>query len=141
MSTATLITGCSTGFGRDAAERLARRGHTVVATMRDVDGRNRPHREALEALAARERLALTVVELDVTDDASVQRAVADAIDRVGGLDAVDQQRRLRRHRRHRGVHPGAVPSLLRHQRVRRGARQPRRAAAPAGGGSAGCSST
>ena len=88
MGTATLITGCSTGFGRDAAERLARRGHTVVATMRDVDGHNRPHREALEALAARERLALTVAELDVTDDASVQRAVADAVDRVGGLDAV-----------------------------------------------------
>ena len=88
MSTATLITGCSTGFGRDAAERLARRGHTVVATMRDVNGRNRLHREALEALAALERLSLTVVELDVTDDASVQQAVAAAIDRVGGLDAV-----------------------------------------------------
>ena len=88
MSTATLITGCSTGFGRDAAERLARRGHTVVATMRDCNGRNRLHREALEALAARERLSLTVVELDVTDDASVQQAVAEAIDRVGDLDAV-----------------------------------------------------
>jgi NAD(P)-dependent dehydrogenase (short-subunit alcohol dehydrogenase family) len=88
MSTATLITGCSTGFGRDAAERLARRGHTVFATMRDVNGRNRRHREALEALAARERLALAVLELDVTDDASVQQAVAAALDLVDGLDAV-----------------------------------------------------
>ena len=39
-----LITGSSTGFGRDAAERLARRGDHVFATMRDVGGRNAEHR-------------------------------------------------------------------------------------------------
>jgi len=33
-----LITGSSTGFGRRFAETLARKGHTVFATMRDPAG-------------------------------------------------------------------------------------------------------
>ncbi len=33
-----LITGSSTGFGRLFAETLARKGHTVFATMRDPEG-------------------------------------------------------------------------------------------------------
>lgn len=70
-----LITGASIGFGRDTAETLARAGHTVYASMRDVEGRNRPHAEALRQLAATERLSLSPIELDVTDTASVDRAV------------------------------------------------------------------
>ena len=88
MTKAVLITGASTGFGRDAAERLARRGHHVFATMRETAGRNAPHRSALEDLAARERLALEVLDLDVTDTASVDRAVADALRSAGRLDVV-----------------------------------------------------
>ena len=56
MSAVVFITGASTGFGRDAAERLARRGHRVFATMRDIKGRNAEHRESLERLATREDL-------------------------------------------------------------------------------------
>jgi NAD(P)-dependent dehydrogenase (short-subunit alcohol dehydrogenase family) len=88
MRTVVLITGASTGFGRDAAERLARRGHHVFATMRDITGRNAAHRESLERLADRERLALQVLELDVTDDESVQNAALVALDQAGRLDVV-----------------------------------------------------
>ncbi len=67
MAKRVLITGTSTGFGRDTAERLARRGDHVFATMRDVSGRNAGHRDALERLASEERLRLRVLDLDVTD--------------------------------------------------------------------------
>jgi NAD(P)-dependent dehydrogenase (short-subunit alcohol dehydrogenase family) len=74
-----VVTGASTGFGRLIAEALARRGYRVFATMRGVNGRN--------AGPARELRALTdVVELDVTDDASVERAVADVIAAAGRID-------------------------------------------------------
>lgn len=88
MGAVVLITGASTGFGRNAAERLARRGHHVFATMRDINGRNAEHRDALERLAAHETLPLRVLELDVTDDRSVQEAVQGALREAGHLDAV-----------------------------------------------------
>jgi NAD(P)-dependent dehydrogenase (short-subunit alcohol dehydrogenase family) len=86
-SAVVLITGASTGFGREAAERLARRGHRVFATMRDARGRNTASREGLEALARAERLALTVLEMDVTDDASVGDAVGRVLGEAGRVDA------------------------------------------------------
>ena len=83
-----LITGASTGFGREASERFARRGYRVFATMRESSGRNSTHRRALEQLAATEKLALEVLDLDVTDETSVRGAVDQAIDHAGRLDVV-----------------------------------------------------
>jgi NAD(P)-dependent dehydrogenase (short-subunit alcohol dehydrogenase family) len=88
MSTVVLITGSSTGFGRAAAETMARRGYTVFASMRDCAGRNRSHREALESLASQERLPLHVLEMDVTNDNSVSSAVRQTADRAGRIDVV-----------------------------------------------------
>lgn len=88
MNTVVLITGASTGFGRNTAERMARRGLHVFATMRDVKGRNAEHREALERLASREQLRLQVLELDVTDEESVGTAVRGALHDAGQLDVV-----------------------------------------------------
>jgi NAD(P)-dependent dehydrogenase (short-subunit alcohol dehydrogenase family) len=88
MSASVLITGASTGFGRDAAERLARRGHHVFATMRDIEGRNAEHRESLERLASLEELRLQVLELDVTDEESVRNGVLGALRQAGHLDVV-----------------------------------------------------
>jgi len=83
-----LITGASGGFGRGAAEALARRGHRVYATMRSVDGRNREPADALRQLADRDGLDLTPVDLDVTDTASVEAAVEGVVAEAGRLDAV-----------------------------------------------------
>jgi NAD(P)-dependent dehydrogenase (short-subunit alcohol dehydrogenase family) len=83
MSKIVLITGASSGFGRDTAETLAAAGHKVFAGVRDVEGRNRAVADALRAKA------IEVVELDVTSDASVNGAVEKLLARTQGrLDVV-----------------------------------------------------
>jgi NAD(P)-dependent dehydrogenase (short-subunit alcohol dehydrogenase family) len=81
-----LITGSSTGFGRLFTETLARKGHTVFATMRDVAGRNAKNAAEITALAQKESLAIHVLEMDVNNEASVQRAVDAAVAKAGRLD-------------------------------------------------------
>jgi NAD(P)-dependent dehydrogenase (short-subunit alcohol dehydrogenase family) len=88
MDKVILITGTSTGFGRTAAETLARRGYRVFATMRDISGRNAAAREALQSLAEREGWSLDVLEMDVTNEASVNRAVQQALARTTRIDVV-----------------------------------------------------
>ena len=83
-----LITGTSTGIGRLIAETCARKGYTVFASMRHLVGRNAAHSTALRTLAAAESLALHVVELDVTDDASVEHAVQEVIQKAGRIDVL-----------------------------------------------------
>jgi NAD(P)-dependent dehydrogenase (short-subunit alcohol dehydrogenase family) len=82
MSKTILITGASTGFGRDTAETLARTGHTVVASMRDPQARNRDHAQKLR------KQGIEVVELDVSSDASVDRAVKEILTRARRIDVL-----------------------------------------------------
>lgn len=84
----TLITGCSSGFGELIAKTLATRGHKVYATMRGVQSRNAAPAESLRTWAREQDLALEVLELDVTDDASVQSAVSQALASGDGIDVV-----------------------------------------------------
>lgn len=82
MSKKILITGCSSGFGLDAAKALSKKGHHVYATMRAVDGRNAEKAAELRDFAAAEDVSISVHEMDVTSDSSVRAAVAD-------MDGVD----------------------------------------------------
>jgi NAD(P)-dependent dehydrogenase (short-subunit alcohol dehydrogenase family) len=68
MSKIVLVTGSSSGFGRLTAEALARAGHTVYASMRDIAGRNAENAAELTGLSARESIDLRPVELDVQSE-------------------------------------------------------------------------
>ena len=72
-----LITGTSKGIGYEATLLLARAGHEVVATMRD------PGASDLEKVVSEAKLPVTVLQMDVDDDASVVevfRMMGDSID-------------------------------------------------------------
>jgi len=78
-----LITGATDGLGRAAALLLARRGYRVFAA-----GRSAEKRAQLDALSREKNLSLETVELDVCDDASVQRAVANVLAKTGAIDVL-----------------------------------------------------
>jgi NAD(P)-dependent dehydrogenase (short-subunit alcohol dehydrogenase family) len=82
MSKTILITGSSTGFGRDTAETLALQGHRVFASMRNIAGRN--HANAAEL----RNHGLEVVELDVTNDGSVEAGVEAVLRQAGRIDVL-----------------------------------------------------
>jgi len=82
MSKTILITGASSGFGRDTAETLHRAGHTVYASMRGVQGKNRDAAEALR------KLGVKTMELDVSDDASVKAGVENVLAEAGKIDVL-----------------------------------------------------
>ena len=71
-----LITGCSSGFGYDAAKYLAEKGHYVYASMRSTDGKNAKAAVELKEFANTHGYKLDVVDMDVTSDDSVNTAVA-----------------------------------------------------------------
>jgi NAD(P)-dependent dehydrogenase (short-subunit alcohol dehydrogenase family) len=70
MSRRVLITGAAGGIGGAAADEMRGRGAQVVGLDLNADG------------------ADWIVPCDVTDQASVDRAVAEAIERLGGLDVL-----------------------------------------------------
>ena len=69
-----LITGCSSGFGYMAAKHLAEKGHHVIATMRNVEGKNASPAAELVDFGKTNGLKLDVLEMDVTSDESVNSA-------------------------------------------------------------------
>jgi NAD(P)-dependent dehydrogenase (short-subunit alcohol dehydrogenase family) len=78
-----LITGSSSGIGQRSALELARRGHRVFASMRNLESAH-----FIEEKAQEERLAVETIQLDVTDEASVSAAIAHVAERAGRLDVL-----------------------------------------------------
>ena len=78
-----LITGCSRGIGLLTALHFGRNGHAVFASMR-----NTALKEELETTARKEKLPIEIVQLDVTEDASVRSAVARVLSSAGTIDVL-----------------------------------------------------
>jgi NAD(P)-dependent dehydrogenase (short-subunit alcohol dehydrogenase family) len=78
-----LVTGTSTGIGLATAVTLARGGHTVIATMRNLASAGE-----LQKLVAAEKLPVTLAALNVDDDASVDSALGKVLAEHGRLDVL-----------------------------------------------------
>ena len=76
--TVTLITGANKGLGYETARRLIERGHTVYLAARNSERGE---------LAASD-LGGQFIQLDVTDDASVETAMGAIAEREGHLDVL-----------------------------------------------------
>ncbi|MCL4244114.1 MAG: SDR family oxidoreductase [Candidatus Dadabacteria bacterium] len=77
MTKTILITGTSSGYGKAAAQLFLDNGWNVVAAMRRPD---------TSVFAASDRLK--VVQLDVTDHAGIDTAIADGISAFGAIDVL-----------------------------------------------------
>lgn len=78
-----LVTGASTGIGQETALHMARRGHTVYASVRNPDTA-KELREAIEA----EDLPAKLIKLDLVDPGSIRAAVERILDESGRLDVL-----------------------------------------------------
>jgi NAD(P)-dependent dehydrogenase (short-subunit alcohol dehydrogenase family) len=76
--TVTLVTGANKGIGRETARRLVKEGHTVYIGARSIE----------RGQAAANELGARFVQLDVTDDASVEAALRTIDEREGHLDVL-----------------------------------------------------
>lgn len=83
MKKVILITGTGSGFGKLMTGTLSKAGHTVIATMRGVNDRNAAVAKELSALPHVE-----VLEMDVTDDNSVNNAVKAVLAKHGRIDVL-----------------------------------------------------
>ncbi|WP_411880917.1 SDR family oxidoreductase [Polaromonas sp. YR568] len=88
MKSVILVTGAATGIGRLSARSLAQAGHTVYASMRDIEGRNAPKVRELRDWSFANGLDLRAVELDVLSQPSADAAVARILAEQGRLDVV-----------------------------------------------------
>ena len=83
-----MVTGASSGFGRLSAEALARAGHTVYASMRDINGRNASQVEAVSNFAKENGVDLRTVEMDVQSQVSVDAAIEHVVNADGRIDVL-----------------------------------------------------
>ena len=87
-----LVTGASSGIGHLTARALAEAGHTVYASMRNVNDRNAGHANDLLEFGRSNGLDMRVVELDVQSETSAENTVSTILDDAGRLDTVVHNR-------------------------------------------------
>lgn len=77
---AVLVTGSSTGLGLEAALYLAEKGFKVYATVRDIAAAPR-----VNEAAAKRGVTVSVLELDITNQESIDHAVAAIVAEAGPI--------------------------------------------------------
>ena len=83
MNKVILITGCSSGFGMLTAAKLAAGGHTIYATMRNLQKQN----DLTMELEKRETMC-QILHLDVTDNKSINKVLDTIEKQAGRLDVL-----------------------------------------------------
>jgi NAD(P)-dependent dehydrogenase (short-subunit alcohol dehydrogenase family) len=76
-----VVTGSSSGIGYETSLALAREGFLTYATMRNLEKGS-----IIKSESDKENLPLKIMQLDVTDDASVNKAVQSIISDSGRID-------------------------------------------------------
>lgn len=76
-----LITGTSTGVGFETALLFAKKGYKVYATMRNLE-----KAEALHKAIINENTTIEILQLDVQDNASINKAVSEVIEKSRKID-------------------------------------------------------
>src|SRR5215216_3824310 len=74
-----VVTGSSGGIGLETSLLLARNGFQTFATMRNID-----KGKELSTIAGRDKLPIKIVQLDVTDDTSVNNAIEKIMSEADG---------------------------------------------------------
>ena len=77
-----VVTGSSSGIGKETALTLAKNNFLTYATMRD------PKKRVLKSHADKEKLPLRIVELDVTKDTSVKNAIQSITNEASRIDVL-----------------------------------------------------
>ena len=88
MAQVALVTGASSGFGRMIASELAADGLTAYASMRGTEEKNADTVKAIADDAKTKGVDLRTIELDVQDDASVEKAVETIVREHGRIDVL-----------------------------------------------------
>lgn len=83
-----VITGAGSGFGKLAAIELARAGHKVYASMRDLAGHSKDKLEDIRSIASSEGIDLHPLQLDVREEPSCRSAADFVLSVDGRIDVV-----------------------------------------------------
>ena len=83
MEKIALVTGSSSGIGFETSIALAREGYFTYATMRDLS-----KAEKMKEISNKENLSLEVIQLDVDDENSTDKAVNSIFDAKGRIDVL-----------------------------------------------------
>ena len=84
-SKVVLITGCSSGIGLETAIECAKEGHTIFATMRNLNKKSE-----LEKRIKKEKLVerIKILELDISDSSSIVNTIASIVRQTQKIDVL-----------------------------------------------------